>query len=366
MGRKPDTLILTYFNRGEKIPDQSNRYSYTCKACGAEFPKGRTNHLLDHLTGSATACPAITTEILTDIVAIQASKSADKARKEALKPPRNELSSPIDGVSTNRFSPTDSLGQPPLPLAQGKNLTGLEALAEASRQVERPLDPVGKPQPHDSNVLGVRDDPIIDPSLNSIGSAAESFPTSAQDLSSIAASASNLQASLVQQLKKHVNNELSSPIDDKENELLHHASTWHVPIRPASEHIADQLAKAATFPVPIAADPYSRLSGLEGLDQPPSKVTKTRSKFSESRRQEVQGVRLKRACIRCRMLRKPVFICQITKTKDPGLRAYSAQKRTLVPAVLKSRIHDCGQTPASGSEYQRLLTCILSVRSQPS
>lgn len=34
MGRKPNPLILEFFERGPKIGDQSNRYQHTCKRCG--------------------------------------------------------------------------------------------------------------------------------------------------------------------------------------------------------------------------------------------------------------------------------------------------------------------------------------------
>lgn len=34
MGRKPDPLILEFFERGQKLDDQSNRYEQTCKRCG--------------------------------------------------------------------------------------------------------------------------------------------------------------------------------------------------------------------------------------------------------------------------------------------------------------------------------------------
>ena len=309
MGRKPDTLILTYFSRGDKIPDQSNRYSYTCRACGAVFPKGRTNHLIDHLTGGTSRCPSITPDDLTQIVAIQASKNAEKARKETPKGSGEEPSSPPgNGLSANGLSPISSLAQRTLPLGQGKNLTGLEALAEASRQVERPSHSAEeRGQLSDGNVFDTHGDPFIDPTLHAFPLPTEGIPSSDQDLSSIAASASNLEASLLQ-LKKHVEHTPKSPQAANDNDMLHHASTWHVPIRPAPEYSAEVLAKAATFPVPIAAHPTTRPPGAEDVDLPPNKVAKTRSKFSESRRQEVQGVRQKRACIRCRMLRKPVGV----------------------------------------------------------
>ncbi|KAI0132135.1 hypothetical protein BJ170DRAFT_232480 [Xylariales sp. AK1849] len=56
MGRKPNPLILSYFERGPKLNDNSNRYPHRCKACGEDFPKGRIDSLTNHLTKK---CPAI-------------------------------------------------------------------------------------------------------------------------------------------------------------------------------------------------------------------------------------------------------------------------------------------------------------------
>lgn len=34
MGRKPNQLVLEFFERGAKLEDSSNRYQHTCKSCG--------------------------------------------------------------------------------------------------------------------------------------------------------------------------------------------------------------------------------------------------------------------------------------------------------------------------------------------
>lgn len=34
MGRRPNQLILEFFERGPKLEDASNRYQHTCKSCG--------------------------------------------------------------------------------------------------------------------------------------------------------------------------------------------------------------------------------------------------------------------------------------------------------------------------------------------
>lgn len=39
MGRKPNQLILEFFERGQKLQDASNRYEHTCKSCGEKVAK---------------------------------------------------------------------------------------------------------------------------------------------------------------------------------------------------------------------------------------------------------------------------------------------------------------------------------------
>lgn len=66
--------------------------------------------------------------------------------------------------------------------------------------------------------------------------------------------------------------------------------------------------RAASYPRPIAMNPNSQAKGFVndfGNDTKPSKP-KVRGRFSPGRRKEVQEVRKQGACIRCRMLKKPV------------------------------------------------------------
>jgi hypothetical protein len=66
--------------------------------------------------------------------------------------------------------------------------------------------------------------------------------------------------------------------------------------------------RAATYPRPIAMNPNSEAKGFVndfGNSTKPTKP-KVRGRFSASRRKEVQEVRKRGACIRCRMLKKPV------------------------------------------------------------
>ncbi|KAM3085209.1 hypothetical protein ACMFMG_003638 [Clarireedia jacksonii] len=55
MGRKPNALILQHFERGPKLNDSSNRYQHTCKTCGEKFPKGRIDSLTAHLVKKCPA-----------------------------------------------------------------------------------------------------------------------------------------------------------------------------------------------------------------------------------------------------------------------------------------------------------------------
>jgi hypothetical protein len=287
MGRKPDVLISTYFNRGEKLQDSSNRYSYTCKSCNASFPKGRTSHLFDHLMGDRR-CPFLKTEDLAKIAAIQASRDAEKAKRENSKDITNFHFSVLQSPNSLANEDHSSL-TPDMPVKSQQGLTGLEALAEASRQVERPIDTRLGDIDQGSEFDLVQS--FIDPSLNDIG-LANGQQVPGQDLSSIAASASNLEASLPQTV--------AFPIGE------HHDMSqmpWPQPLQSPTTTLTEQLAQVASFGVHIAANP---VSAVDDFNPPPSKVAKTRSKFSDARREEVRGVRNKRACIRCRMLRKPV------------------------------------------------------------
>ncbi|KAI0882766.1 uncharacterized protein GGS22DRAFT_40400 [Annulohypoxylon maeteangense] len=56
MGRRPNQVIVQFFERGPKLNDNSNRYHHRCKACGEDFPKGRSDSLTAHLLKK---CPAI-------------------------------------------------------------------------------------------------------------------------------------------------------------------------------------------------------------------------------------------------------------------------------------------------------------------
>lgn len=129
MGRKPNQLVLEYFDRGAKLEDNSNRYVHTCKACGRVFPKGRVEGLIAHV---AKNCAGI--------------RGEDRMRILSQAAPAPQNNNPLD-CSRSQSIPA---------VSSGRSLTGLEALAEASRQLEHPRKP---------GIGPALQGPLIDPDL---------------------------------------------------------------------------------------------------------------------------------------------------------------------------------------------------------
>ena len=118
MGRRPNGLILQYFERGPKLADASNRYPHTCKLCGENFPKGRIDSLTNHLTKK---CPAISDhERLNACLTLHGIQNpagrVHKGKQEQQVPEVNANGPPVD-----------------LPMLPQRDWTALETLAEVSR-----------------------------------------------------------------------------------------------------------------------------------------------------------------------------------------------------------------------------------------
>ena len=122
MGRKPNQLIVEFFERGAKLADASNRYQYTCKACGKHFPKGRMDSLVAHMTKD---CPLLSVEDQQRVLL-----RLQQASEQLIYGPQSTL-------MTYDLPELNSSGKPVS--TQIQKLSGLEALAEASRQVEYPI-----------------------------------------------------------------------------------------------------------------------------------------------------------------------------------------------------------------------------------
>jgi hypothetical protein len=134
-------------------------------------------------------------------------------------------------------------------------------------------------------------------------------PTSSQSLASIAASANELEASLP--VTYSIN---GSPVETNGSRPLSIYSDVHA-LRPIStwpnryaghDHQAPEGTRAATFPKSPSTSPSRHLANGSNNVYVQPRAQKVRGKFSDARRREVQEVRKKGACIRCRMLRKTV------------------------------------------------------------
>lgn len=144
MGRKQNQLVVEFFDRGLKLNNGSNRYVQTCKACGETFPKGRIETLLSHMN---KRCRSIS--------------SAERRRVLSQQQESSEFRASINAAVTGPrsiFNRTQHQHARKLRVGGRRKFTGLEALAEASRQIE---------QPSESETSAERDD-FIDPNLEGI------------------------------------------------------------------------------------------------------------------------------------------------------------------------------------------------------
>ncbi|KAL8938005.1 MAG: hypothetical protein Q9211_003406, partial [Gyalolechia sp. 1 TL-2023] len=333
MGRKPSQLILEYFDRGAKLEDNSNRYEHRCKACGEHFPKGRIESLTAHID---RRCPSIRRD---------QSGNVSSSPQE----PPHPMSFINDKVVGAFDGPVASEYRKALPVSSRRRLTGLEALAEASRQLEHPKK-ADAAQPLQNHLIdpglerassvfrdpGFDTDPEGDVNydVDPIAATDESLASSgtpilrpyihhgdhfaevqrSQDpaiLSLIAASATNLEATMLRAVEEQQNHVITCPDPPSSQQ------------GPASEAITTHLETSGpsnSAAIPTTYSPLGTVPGNPASENPSldhvskyhnrsfekshGRAQKVRSKFTDSRRQEVQKIRKKGACIRCRMLRK--------------------------------------------------------------
>ncbi|KAI9828243.1 MAG: hypothetical protein M1826_006069 [Phylliscum demangeonii] len=136
MGRKPNPLILEFFERGPKLEDASNRYQHTCKSCGEKFPKGRIDSLTTHLFKK---CPGISVQDR-QRASLQLHELPDlDTSAEAAAPDARRASLPDRLKAAAAAAAAVPLQQGPAGAADGTGAlrpswTPLETLAEVSRQ----------------------------------------------------------------------------------------------------------------------------------------------------------------------------------------------------------------------------------------
>ncbi|KAL8715266.1 MAG: hypothetical protein Q9220_001224 [cf. Caloplaca sp. 1 TL-2023] len=257
MGRKPNQLVLEYFDRGVRLNDSSNRYEQTCKACNAHFPKGRIESLIAHVEKK---CPALKEEDRLHVT----------ARSQTSSPHISDTSGILLDQPTQPEHKESIAHRSTLPVGDGRSLTGLEALAEASRQLERPA------RPGNDSLLQHH---LIDPDLDNA-----SFRPSAPN--------SDLERTNTNMETANVHPEIE-------------ASAGRTIVMPGDER---RLVPKAADSTPqqhirLISDEKPRDSSRSS-EKSYGRSQKVRGKFTDLRRQEVQKIRKKGACIRCRMLRK--------------------------------------------------------------
>lgn len=360
MGRRPNRRVLEYFDRGARLDDNSNRYEHRCKACGEHFPKGRTETLIAHIE---RRCPSIRSN---NTVCISSPANATyHPAADKFVHPGTILENP-NGLATGGT-------QLVLPANSRQSLSGLEALAMASRQLEHPAKPDTNGQPRNrsidpdlerpsssfasstlpadigdngriftgtSTVISLSFDYTADYSVaysTSVGdgshavsgeSIANAFPSShdpftgvrgPQDyasLSKIAASATDLEAMMPQSSGGHQDQATTATAHGA---VFQSPTTSDAPVNHSENtrptvHVDDAAKRKLVEPVPgLSSNPTSTPEAEYGaahqtrpLEKPRGRAQKIRGKFTDTRRQEVQNIRKKGACIRCRMLRKTV------------------------------------------------------------
>ncbi|KAL4893958.1 hypothetical protein BDV59DRAFT_176536 [Aspergillus ambiguus] len=340
MGRKPNQLILEFFIRGQKLEDASNRYQHTCKACGEKFPKGRIDSLTNHLVKKCQAIPLRDRQR----VLLRLHELPDLTDGDQNKDPSAAGQGKGKGVD--------------MPFTR-QNFDGLNVLAEASRQVgavSSDQNKRGGPAYTQSTVGGKTI--VVDPALEAEGfqgqlpqsehaeedeqppgtpqpsnAALPSLPNTSQGEQPSSASPSLADASLTPDPASNARQSQLSMIAASASEMVPQGlsmdhdmpdglpklgTSWNNQLSTQEQLLFDSLQehdptltaatqRAATFPRPIAMNPNSQAKGFVnefGNSTKPSKP-KVRGRFSAARRREVQEVRKRGACIRCRMLKKP-------------------------------------------------------------
>jgi len=165
MGRKPNQLILEFFERGPKLEDSSNRYQHTCKACGEKFPKGRIDSLTNHLVKKCQAIPVRDRQR-----ALLQLHELPTTIDPGTTPTTKTTGDGVTGKENTRDLPYAGRS----PWGSGAGLIGLDALAEASRQVDassgqkKPVYNGANNGANNAQSNGSRKTIVVDPALENM------------------------------------------------------------------------------------------------------------------------------------------------------------------------------------------------------
>ncbi|KAI1970402.1 hypothetical protein LOZ51_006774 [Ophidiomyces ophidiicola] len=303
MGRRPNAIVSEFFNRGNKLPDSSNRYEHTCKLCGESFPKGRPDSLLTHLMKNCQAISFADKQRVLHLsrVSIGAGSRQLSTNGQSDIVPRNI------SLDTTRTASFNSVG----------GLNGLNVLAEASRRVGA-TDETGDAQENTHGDKTIVVDPTLEHSGNIIIDFEDQFTASPNQTPQLLPVHVKLAPSA-----RFTGPGLSLGTDTLAD--IRHPSQLSLIAASANEIVSESTAETFISDhniIAFSSEPldnanraiYPRPIGLR-ISPPISTESsnhatvnrtkhKSRSAFSEERRKQVQLVRKMGACLRCRMLKK--------------------------------------------------------------
>ncbi|KAM7214108.1 hypothetical protein V8F06_010484 [Rhypophila decipiens] len=358
MGRRPNALILQYFERGPKLQDQSNRYPHTCKSCGEHFPRGRIDSLTAHLT---KRCPAISQE--DRLNAFMALSGMTHASHRIQHGRNGQPQAQAQAQAQAHFHDQPSTAPVDVPTIQGgieRDWSKLSVLAEVSRQIEQneksdvPVSSTtatgqaGPPTNERSELQdqyagdstsSVRDAPgerPVDSSLLREGAMSptaeerlqealrvEDESVNSSNLTMAAAAAARLQPTLLDPQLLGDDAAAAAAAEAASATVAAALAGSLPPIDQSSSAVLPPLSIATSQPwgeitytsegfqtQPLPAEmPHHMIPLRGGYPLEPNapsgvRARHSRAKFDPTRRKQVQEVRKIGACIRCRVLRK--------------------------------------------------------------
>lgn len=322
MGRRPNQLVSEFFLRGRKLEDASNRYEHTCKRCGevvrviqravsaisngSQFPKGRLDSMLSHLL---RRCSEVTQSDRENVfMYLQSSPSGPVKRKKQSNDIFEGLQAPKPRtvqVPENHVSHHDSRTQ----FGQLQQQSALETLAEVSR---RHLDFSSQRRSINDNHDNTENDQgralaqqALMLQLNQAPSCPSHSPMIAADIIVPFLQSANTQPSVDKpDLTQHsidpqlgvIASPMLPQLSASVQGAAYQANVEDVMMWNPTNSTGRQSNGMVSAPSETPAPGF-------GLLQKNARRA-ARGRFSDSRRKEVQEIRKRGACIRCRMLKK--------------------------------------------------------------
>ncbi|KAF2447700.1 hypothetical protein P171DRAFT_230250 [Karstenula rhodostoma CBS 690.94] len=369
MGRRPNQLILEFFERGPKLEDASNRYQHTCKSCGEKFPKGRIDSLTNHLVKKCPALPLrdrqralLQIHELPDLPALAPPATGPMHAAHAMNLPFSPSKQGLSALETlaevsrqhlNLSGKRVASRQPQDPPAQHQQQSPQSQQSQQHLQQQHSHAHVGNMQDHHQGLFEeylVHDDrPESDlgalsqgldmphapalPSIYQFNGPLHHSPTGSPHIGGMPMPSSAPMAQMVPSLvmaasaandllplnsggltlEPELNMNMTNPAMSV---FQNRPGQWHNSIDPllpeqatTKQHVAidENPTKHPSHPRPIAINPNGTQThfGTDFSVSHKSVKPKVRGRFTDTRRKEVQEVRKRGACIRCRMLKKP-------------------------------------------------------------